>query len=69
MTEASIRELKDVFTGELLVNGYWIVANVETTMAWPIEKQKFRFMNLDILGNSIDAGSLSRARDDAAQQC
>jgi hypothetical protein len=39
MTEASIRELKDVFTGELLVNGDWIVANVETTMAWPIEKQ------------------------------
>ena len=48
MIGATIKEFKDAFTGELLVNGDWIVANVETTMAWPVEKQKFRFMDLDI---------------------
>ena len=48
MTGAPIREFKDAFTGELLVTGDWVVANVETTMAWPVEKQKFRFMGLDI---------------------
>jgi hypothetical protein len=48
MIGVTIKEFKDAFTGELLVNGDWIVANVETTMAWPVEKQKFRFMDLDI---------------------
>jgi hypothetical protein len=48
MIGASIQELKNIFTDELLVNGDWVVANVETTMAWPVEKQKFRFMGLDV---------------------
>jgi hypothetical protein len=38
MIGATIKEFKDAFTGELLDNGDWIVANVETTMAWPVEK-------------------------------
>jgi hypothetical protein len=38
-----IPELKDIIKDELAVRGYWIVANVETTIAWPVVAQKVVF--------------------------
>jgi hypothetical protein len=32
---ATIPEPKDVFVGELAQNGDWIVASINTSMAWP----------------------------------
>lgn len=40
-----IPKLKDIFVGELAKNGNWIVANLESSVAWPTTVTKIVFRN------------------------
>jgi hypothetical protein len=40
---ATIPEPKDIFVGELAQNGDWIVANIDTSIAWPVKAGKFKY--------------------------
>jgi hypothetical protein len=44
----AIPDVRDVIIGELAVNGNWIVANVQTTSAWPVTSQKVRYRGDDV---------------------
>jgi hypothetical protein len=41
--ELTIPEVKDVIVGELAERGEWIVANIQTTSAWPVKSQKVTY--------------------------
>jgi hypothetical protein len=43
-----IPDPKDVFQGELLQHGEWIVANISTNSFWPITSQKVRWRGVDV---------------------
>jgi hypothetical protein len=45
---ATIPEPKDVFVGELAQNGDWVVANIDTTMAWPVKAEKFKYRGKEV---------------------
>src|SRR6516225_3032960 len=36
----ALPSLNDLFTGELAVNGYWVVANLDTGVPWPTKLVK-----------------------------
>jgi hypothetical protein len=44
----TIPEAKDVIVGELAQNGDWIVASVDTRIAWPVKAQKFKYRGAEI---------------------
>ena len=48
MPDLKIPDVKDVIQGELAARGEWIVANIATTMAWPVKSQKVRYCGLDL---------------------
>ena len=41
--ELTIPEVNDVIVGELAERGEWIVANIQTTSAWPVKSQKLMY--------------------------
>jgi hypothetical protein len=43
-----IPDPKDVFKGELVQSGEWIVANISNASFWPIASQKVRWRSIDI---------------------
>ena len=45
---ATISEPKDVFVGELAQNGDWIVASIDTSMAWPVKAEKFKYRGKEV---------------------
>ena len=45
---ATIPEPKDIFVGELAQNGDWIVASIDTSMAWPVKAEKFKYRGKEV---------------------
>jgi hypothetical protein len=41
----ALPSMRDLFTGELAVNGNWVVANLETGIPWPTKLVKITFRN------------------------
>ena len=41
----TLPSMKELFTGELAINGNWVVANLDTAIPWPtkVVKVSFRF--------------------------
>lgn len=44
MAALEIPKLKDIFSGDIAKNGNWVVANLDTSLSWPVEAQKVEYL-------------------------
>jgi hypothetical protein len=71
---ATIPDPKDVFVGELAERGDWIVASVDTSMAWTVTAQKFKYREneiwvLPIMRDMFPSIAIKRPRSLSRESC
>jgi hypothetical protein len=45
MAALEIPKLKDILSGDIAKNGNWVVANLDTSLSWPVEAQKVEYLS------------------------